>query len=170
MSSTRQLFDAAGYAFARLVDSAPLKVAAGMVAFSGWLTTPGVNQAAVILLIADWATGTFKGWITHQMNSDAGVRGAIKSLIYLGLLAVGHQVAAAGPIVAEAAQWAAIAVILTEAISVLENLDAIATSYRVDLPILRQTLSVMRMKQTQIGTGPLPPTQLPPSSNGGPDA
>lgn len=158
--STRSIIDSAPHYLGRLLEAAPAKVAiAGAVTLGGWLSSPGIHQAAIWLLIADWVSGTIKANVMHQVNSDAGVRGAVKSLIYLGLLGVGAMVAAASPVAGEVAQWVALAIIYTEAVSNLENLDALAKHFKVDVPILTQAIAVMRMRAEGAmqsgGTGPL---------------
>lgn len=174
MSTSRDIMGAVPHYLDRLLEAAPLKVGIGAIvslaswAF-GWLVTPGIHQAAVWLLMADWLTGSLKANLRHEVNSDAGVRGAVKSLIYLALLGVGYTMTSAGPIAEQGAQWVALAVLYTEAVSNLENLDAIATHFRADVPILKQAIAVLRMRvqqQTQAGTGPLPPV----NGQGGSDA
>lgn len=159
MSTTRDIVGAVPHYFDRLTEAAPLKVAIALVvSLGGWLTSPGLYQAAVWLLITDWATGTLKANIKHQVNSDAGVRGAVKSLIYLALLGVGYMMTTAGPIAEQGAQWVALAVLYTEGVSNLENMDSIAGHFGADVPILKQAIAILRMKQQQAqgGTSPLP--------------
>lgn len=162
MHDPRDLLFAIAHYLGRLLEAAPLKVAiAAIVTMGGWLTTPGIAQAAIWLLIADWATGVLKAMLLRQVHSAAGVRGAVKSLIYLGLLGVCYVLSTANPLAAEAAQWVALAVIYTEAVSNLENLDAIARYFRVDVPLLTRAIAVLRMRAEQIqgGTAPLAPTE-----------
>lgn len=169
MSTTRDIVGAVPHYFDRLAEAAPLKLAIALVvSLGGWLTSPGLYQAAVWLLMADWLTGTLKANLRHEVSSDAGVRGAVKSLIYLGLLGCGYLMTAAGPIAEQGGQWIALAILYTESVSNLENLDAIARHFRADVPILRQAIAVLRMRADQHsgGTGPLPPV----NGQGGHDA
>jgi len=147
MSNLFSLADATGHYCARLVEAAPIKIAiALLVSWAGWLSTPGITQAAIWLLIADWVTGLIKSGLQHQINSDSGVRGAIKSLIYLSLLAVAGVIASTGGSAAAVGEWIGVAIVLTEAVSNLENLDAIACFFGVEVPVLKRALAVLRMK------------------------
>lgn len=150
MSDTRTLIDASAHYLARLAEAAPLKLAIALAATAaGWLATPGLYQAAVWLLIADWMTGTLKANLKHQVSSDAGVRGALKSFIYLALLGCGYLMTAAGPIAAQAGEWVALAILYTEAISNAENAEAIANHFGADVPLLRRVIAVLRMRANQ---------------------
>lgn len=170
MTSTRDILVAVPHYLDRLTEAAPLKlVLAGSVSLiswaCGWLATPGIHQAAVWLLMADWLTGTIKANLRREVSSDAGVRGAVKSLIYLALLGVGYLMTSAGSIAEQGAQWVALAILYTESVSNLENLNAIALHYGADVPILRQAIAVLRMRADQhtSGTAPL-------NGQGAPDA
>lgn len=147
MSSLQSITESAGYYLDRLTEAAPCKLAvAALAASAGWLSTPGVAQAAIWLLIADWVTGVLKANIMHRVNSDSGVRGAVKTLIYLSLLWVGWTIGRSCPSAAQVADWLGMAIIYTEAVSNLENLDAIAAHYQADIPILKRAIGILRMK------------------------
>lgn len=149
MATTQDILSAAPYALERLLEAAPVKLAlALLVVVGGWLATPGAYQAAVWMLLADWVTGFSKAWSTRQtIKSDAMVRGGVKSLLYCGLLGCAWLMTSAGPIPDMAGQAIALYVLTTEAISNLENLDAIATYHGVEVPALTQALLILRMRQ-----------------------
>lgn len=149
MATTQDILSAAPHAIGRLFESAPLKLLLAIaVAIGGWLTTPGAYQAAVWMLLADWITGMSKGWlIDRHLKSAPMVRGGVKSLLYLGLLGCAFLMTHGGPITDMAGQAIALYVLTTEAISNLENLDAIATHYQIDLPALKAALQVLRVRQ-----------------------
>lgn len=160
MDHTRDLAAAVAYYTGRLVEAAPLKFAAGAwLAVVGWLTAPGLSQVAVWLLIADWVTGTLKAMVKHQVNSDAGVRGAIKTLIYMGVVLAAHNMMGAGEPLASTAGMALFLMGSTEALSNLENVKAITRHYGIDVPLLDQLIGILRMRvhEQQTGTAPLPP-------------
>lgn len=162
MDHTRDLFAAIVHYSGRLIEAAPAKLAvAALVTVGGWLTSPGLAQVAVWLLIADWITGTIKAMVRRQVNSDAGVRGAVKSVVYLGVVLGAHAATGAGEPLAMAAGWALVLVASTEALSNLENIKAITSHYGYELPLLDTLIAVLRMRQDQhtSGTGPLPPQQ-----------
>lgn len=152
MATTEDILSAAPHAVARLFEAAPAKLlTSGAIALLGWLTTPGAYQAAILMLLADWATGCAKGYLVDQrLRSDAMVRGAVKSLVYAGLLGCAWLMTHGGPIPDLMGQAIAIYVLTTEAISNLENLDAIAHRHGVQLPALRGALRILRVKADEI--------------------
>lgn len=159
MDHTRDLAAAVAYYTGRLLDAAPLKFAAGAwLAVVGWLTSPGLAQAAAWLLIADWITGMAKAMIQRQVNSDAGVRGATKTLIYAGVVLAAHAMMGAGEPLASTAGMALFLMASTEALSNLENIKAITGHFGIEVPILDRLIAILRMRvqETQTyGTGPL---------------
>ena len=152
MATTQDNISAAPYAMQRLLEAAPVKLAVALgVIIGGWLTTPGVMQVAVWMLIADWVTGFAKGYVVHQhLKSAPMVRGAVKSLVYAGLLGCGWLMTHGGPIPELAGQAIALYVITTEAISNLENLQAIADRFGVEAPALRGALRILRIKAAEL--------------------
>ena len=151
MATTEDILSAAPHALARLLEAAPLKLAvATLITVGGWLTSPGLYQLAVWALILDWVTGTSRAMLLRQVHSDAGVRGAIKTTIYLVLLGCGYAMAHAGPIAAEAGEWVALLILYTEAVSNLENTDAITRHLGADVPLLRRLIGLLRMRAETI--------------------
>jgi phage-related holin len=152
MATTQDILSAAPHALGRLAEAAPTKllIASGAVAI-GWLTTPGAYQVAVWMLILDWITGFAKGLLVERhLRSGAMVRGAVKSTLYLVMLGCGWMMTQAGPIADLAAQALAFYVITTEAISNLENLQAIGDRYGVEAPALRGVLRMLRIRAEEI--------------------
>jgi hypothetical protein len=152
MATTHDIISAAPHAVARLLEAAPAKLmASGGIAVLGWLTTPGAYQAAILMLLADWGTGMVKGYTTEgRLRSNAMVRGAVKSLVYAGLLGCAWLMTHGGPIPDLMGQAIAIYVLTTEAISNLENLDAIARRHDVQLPALSGALRILRVKADEL--------------------
>lgn len=165
----RDLIAAIFYYLGRLWEGAPVKLAvAALAAFGGWVTTPGMMQAAIWLLGADWITGMLKARVTppHIWSSAPLVRGGLKSLIYLGLVLVCQALGAGGGIAGEASTLMGLYLVVTEATSNLENLKAIADRYQVEIPALNFAIRILKLKAEQAqaaGTGPLPtaPTTSP---------
>lgn len=159
MDHTRDLAAAVAYYTGRLLEAAPLKIATGAgLAVIGWLASPGLAQAAVWLLIADWVTGTIKAMVKRQVNSDAGVRGAVKTLIYMGVVLAAHAMMGAGEPLASAAGMALFLMASTEALSNVENVKAVCNHYGIEVPLLDTLIAILRMRiqeQQTPGTGPL---------------
>lgn len=149
MAGTQDIVEAATRSVDRLFDGGLYKLAtAGSVSVlstvTAWAMTPSLLQSAILLLTIDWITGTWKGFALKRVNSDAGVRGVVKSFLYLGILGMSMNLAAASSLFQWLDDLVAVMVILTEAISVLENLDELAHVYRVEAPLISQLLEVVR--------------------------
>lgn len=172
MATTQDILSAAPYAMGRLLESAPTKLLLAIaISIGGWLTTPGAYQAAVWMLLADWITGMSKGWcIDRHLKSAPMVRGGVKSLLYLGLLGCAYLMTHGGPIPDMAGQAIALYVLTTEAISNLENLDAIATHFKVDVPALKVALQVLRVRQEAQLETVIPPAPRAPQEKEASDA
>jgi hypothetical protein len=149
--STRSILATIPHVMGQLLDAAPLKIAVALVVtIGGWLTSPGLYQVAVWALILDWVTGTSKAMLLRQVHSDAGVRGAIKTTIYLALLGCGYAMTHAGPIASQAGEWVALLILYTEAVSNLENTDSITRRLGYDVPLLRRLIGLLRMRAEEI--------------------
>jgi len=183
MAGTRDMVEAATRSIERLIDYAPQKLAiagpiAGLSAVFHWAVTPSFIQCAVLFLVADWLTGTIKGFALRQANSDAGVRGIIKSLIYLSILglAINLSLAIPIPIVNSADEFVAIVIIVNEGLSILENYIAIDDHYGLNLPVLSQIATVGRryLKERLDSVAKVSPNPAAPSNpvqtQGGQDA
>jgi hypothetical protein len=160
--SSRDILTTIPHVLERLLEAAPLKLAvAALVTLGGWLTSPGLYQLAVWALILDWVTGTSRAMLMRQVHSDAGVRGAIKTTIYLALLGCGYAMTHAGPIAAEAGEWVALLILYTEAVSNLENTDAITRRLGYDVPLLRRLIGLLRMRAEAIAPEDKEETHVP---------
>jgi phage-related holin len=150
MATTQDLIGSATCSIGRLLEAADVKLAIGGVvglassSFS-WAMTPGLVQSAVLLLFLDWITGTLKAVVARRVNSDAGVRGIVKSFLYLGVLLIALNLSgASGLLFGWLDDVVAVMLITTELVSVLENLDELATQYQIDAPMIRVVLDVAR--------------------------
>ena len=104
---------------------------AALAAYCRALAAPLAVLMAVML--ADYVTGMARAWITRSFSSRAGVRGIVKKVLYLVLVAVGMAadyltgaaLAHAGvtpPLSGMAGLTVTVWLILNELISILENL------------------------------------------------
>lgn len=106
-----------------------------------------VHTAMAALILADWVSGLTYSFMTRQISSGKGLRGVIKLGIYAGIFLVSAQVDRVqilGPLLSGGLLGT---MILTESVSVLENLDKIARHTGVDMPILRPLIE--RLSQSQ---------------------
>ncbi len=106
--------------------------AAGVAAYFRALAAPVFVLIAVML--ADYVTGMTRAWITHSFSSRTGVRGIVKKVLYLALVAVGmtadflvaRALADAGVqtgFTGAAGLMVTVWLIVNELISILENLS-----------------------------------------------
>lgn len=150
MATTHDLMDAATCSVGRLLEAGQVKLAiAGVVGVASsslsWAMTPGLVQSAVLLLLLDYVTGTAKAIAGRRVNSDAGVRGIVKSFLYLGVLGIALNLSSAsGLLFGWLDDAVAVMLITTELVSVLENVEELATRYEVDAPLIGVVLAVAR--------------------------
>ena len=125
---------------------------AGLVSYLGTLAVPMLVLLGVMLL--DYITGMIKAYIRAELNSQFGIKGILKKLCYMAMVAVG---AAVDYLLHGALKQAGIDLhielfcgllvtvwlIINELISVLENLAAIGVP---GFPRLNRLLS--RLKST----------------------
>ena len=125
---------------------------AGLVSYLGTLAVPMLVLLGVMLL--DYITGMIKAYIRAELNSKFGIKGILKKLCYMAMVAVG---AAVDYLLHGALKQAGIDLhielfcgllvtvwlIINELISVLENLAAIGVP---GFPRLNRLLS--RLKNT----------------------
>lgn len=106
-----------------------------------------VHAAMGALIVADWVSGLSYALMTRQLSSNKALRGVIKLGIYAGIFLVSAQVdrvQVIGPLLSGGLLST---MIITESVSVLENLDKIARHTGVDMPILRPLIE--RLSQSQ---------------------
>jgi len=102
-----------------------------------------VHAALGVLIVADWITGLSYSILTRQISSSKGLRGVIKLGIYAGVLLVAAQVDRVQIIGPVLSGWLLSAMVITESISVLENLDRIARHTGIDMPLLRPLIELL---------------------------
>ena len=114
-------------------------VLAGLSSYFGILTQPLL--VLFFAMVLDYLTGMTKAYIFSQLSSRIGVKGILKKLCYMAMVAVG---AAVDYLLHGALKQAGIDLhIINELISVLENLAAIGVP---GFPRLNRLLS--RLKST----------------------
>ena len=125
---------------------------AGFVSYLGTLAVPMLVLLGVMLL--DYITGMIKAYIRAELNSKFGIKGILKKLCYMVMVAVGAAVdyLLRGAVIGAGITLdvklffgllVAIWLIINELISVLENLAAIGVP---GFPRLNRLLS--RLKST----------------------
>ena len=92
---------------------------AGLVSYLGTLAVPMLVLLGVMLL--DYITGMIKAYIRAELNSKFGIKGILKKLCYMVMVAVG----AAVDYLLRGAVIGAVWLTINELISVMENLAAI---------------------------------------------
>ena len=126
-------------------------IAGGVVAAVHFLVgdvTPAL-RAILVLVALDWITGFSYALMRREVSSRRLFRGAVKLAIYLNLLILGHQCASSGIPVAGMGVAGLIEgyLLLTEAVSVAENLDRIALHYDITLPFLQHLLKYLKHQE-----------------------
>lgn len=110
--------------------------------------TPAL-RAILVLVALDWLTGFSYALIRREVSSHRLFRGSVKLAIYLILIILGHQCAMSGIPVAGMGVAGLIEgyLLLTEAVSVAENLDRIALHYDITLPFLQHLLKYLKHQE-----------------------
>jgi len=143
--------------FEKLTEYPVVKLIAG---FAIWLVSVLFGDfrpaygAVVALVVFDWVTGLYYAWAspTHKIESCRMKKGAVKLLLYGALLAIGHLCS-----LAEMAKFAQALIegyiMLTEAISVLENIHKITALHQVEIPLLNKLMGVISGRMENMGGG-----------------
>lgn len=107
-----------------------------------------VHAAMGALIIADWASGLWYAFMSRQISSAKSLRGVVKLGIYAGIFLVSAQVdrvQVIGPLLSGSLLST---MVITESISVLENLDKIARRKGIEMPLLRPL--IQRLSQSAV--------------------
>ncbi len=120
----------------------------GQMLFGPWKE---VYLAIFLLWLADWFLGTLCAWLDtkDQVKSRRWFHSGIKAFLYGGLLFLSYQVrlVIAGEIIGSGL---CSIIIITETLSVLENLQRIGKLFGVDLPIITQIIKAIQGRQAKI--------------------
>ena len=118
---------------ATVLKSVTAVVGAGVAAYCGQLAAPVL--VLLCMMVIDYVTGMVKAYMTAQLSSRIGIKGILKKLCYMAMVAVGAGVdyllrgalVQAGIVHIElfCGLLVAIWLIINELISVMENLAAI---------------------------------------------
>ena len=137
---------------ATVLKSVTAVVGAGVAAYCGQLAAPVL--VLLCMMVIDYVTGMVKSYMTAQLSSRIGVKGILKKLCYMAMVAVGAGVdyLLRGALVQAGINLhielfcgllVTVWLIINELISVLENLAAIGVP---GFPRLNRLLS--RLKST----------------------
>lgn len=137
---------------ATVLKSVTAVVGAGVAAYCGQLAAPVLML--LCMMVIDYVTGMVKAYMTAQLSSRIGVKGILKKLCYMAMVAVGAGVdyLLRGALVQAGIDLhielfcgllVTVWLIINELISVLENLAAIGVP---GFPRLNRLLS--RLKST----------------------
>ena len=109
---------------ATVLKSVTAVVGAGVAAYCGQLAAPVL--VLLCMMVIDYVTGMVKAYMTAQLSSRIGVKGILKKLCYMAMVAVGAGMdyLLRGALV-QAGIDVTVWLTINELISILENLAAI---------------------------------------------
>ena len=133
-----------------LYKSAAAVLLAGAASYCGVLAAP--LCILLLVMLTDYLTGLIKAWMRSDLSSRTGVRGILKKVCYMAMVAVGAvvdyllesalQVAGIdGGLPMFCGMLVTVWLIVNELISILENLDAIGVP---GFPALNGVLNRLR--------------------------
>lgn len=108
----------------------------------------------MVLVVADWITGMWFAWHDPEsiIKSSRLKSGAVKLALYAFLLALGHLCS----LVEMAAFVRAFIegyIVMTEGVSVLENLNKICDLHGKDIPMLKRVMGLLQGKLNEMEVG-----------------
>ena len=121
-----------------------LAVAAGIYLWSVTSSEfpPGVLQGLLVLLMTDWLMGTARAWTEKKLSAQVAWAGVVKLVVYLFMVALVNYLARIdigkvwGALTDTLLAVVSAAMMLTEAISILQHLRFYSERYGVQIPIL----------------------------------
>lgn len=165
--------DAIGYYLSRLAEALPVKVAIAValaVAASldaAWARVPVLYQQVIVWCLLDLLTGLVKAYELKANNSKAGKEGALKLVVYLGLLAISDYAARSYGVLGDALSIPIIGDLLvlitknlpylsfglilhTELTSVVENVRAVTHSRGYTMRPLELLAAILGMEDRKL--------------------
>lgn len=108
--------------------------------------------AVVAIAVIDWITGLYFAWVDPdtKIESSKLKSGAVKLAIYGVLLSIGHlcslvKIAAVAQSIIEGY------IIITESLSVLENIQKISVLHNLQIPLLENLMMILQGKLKEFG-------------------
>jgi len=108
-----------------------------------------VHTAIIILIACDWIFGLAYAVCRREVSSEKSMRGVLKLTLYGGVFIVSAQLAKVDIVGPLLGGGLAGVVVVTEAVSVLENIDRLAQWKRIDLPFLQPLVRFLKQRQAE---------------------
>lgn len=109
-----------------------------------------VHSAVLILILADWAFGLSHAVMARELSSNKSLGGVLELTLYGGIFIVGAQlekVQLIGPFLNGSLAGV---MVITEAVSVLENIDKLARLKGVELDWLESVIELLEQRKTKL--------------------